>query len=621
MNEEILLLAIIAALNLIFAVWNAREARDFRESDNRFISKLPKYLALILSMVAAHSIATVLLVAATLSGFLQDTQIENLILNSNVIVFGTMAWVAGVFLIGYFLSSKKMNGVVFLNTFAVAWNSYFFLGNFSSSVKQVVSSFIYVVSFADPLKYISTGPHSEYRILAIEIFSISTITGIAITALAYYSHKKQPVTFQSGDSGFNKFLIPLMGTTLISLGFFEINFMSIFFGVGAVLLVLFAYRQMNLRVSTKSYLKISAATMLLLLVGIQGLASATPELASISGASNRNLGHLATTSSFALVGGQTGMWFSPKQDASLLQIANRNENSIISSQSGTVWTGDSNGTDWLVGGYGGSGEPKLYILGEHATSIQNLSSEWDGGDIFAISHNTTGWLISGMGSGTLPSYSKLRTNHLSLGFLNYDGNFTDLSASLPVEFDGALFASAYNGSDWLIGGGYGTNGVLVEYNGTGFRDLTPAGIGAVHAISWNGKEWLIGGMGFLSVYKDGTFYPISVRWSSFLSVNSIVWNGTDWLIGGGPEIGNTMESGFGWLGTYSIATGFVIVAIPSNIDSSVLSVASFGNGSWLAGGYVENKAQLVQYSSSGDLTDNYSVLLGNMTYVNWLGTR
>ncbi|MFI5421559.1 MAG: hypothetical protein ACHQ1H_11380 [Nitrososphaerales archaeon] len=84
MNDEIILLALTAILNLTFAVWNARAARDFAETTGKFISKFPKYLALILSAVAAHSIATVILVVATLSGFSQDSRIENLILNTNV---------------------------------------------------------------------------------------------------------------------------------------------------------------------------------------------------------------------------------------------------------------------------------------------------------------------------------------------------------------------------------------------------------------------------------------------------------------------------------------------------------------------------------------------------------
>lgn len=145
--------------------------------------------------------------------------------------------------------------------------------------------------------------------------------------------------------------------------------------------------------------------------------------------------------SYILVGGQTGTWFRQGQNPQLYKIFLSNQSAVqlnpIPSE-GAVWTGGWNGSQWLVSGWGTSpgpngSNPYIYLYDGTtqvvAGSLNQYESEssWHGGDVFAASHNGRYWLLSGMGSDTLPSFYKGRpVNHLSLA--TFDGyNFTDLS--------------------------------------------------------------------------------------------------------------------------------------------------------------------------------------------------
>ena len=152
---------------------------------------------------------------------------------------------------------------------------------------------------------------------------------------------------------------------------------------------------------------------------------------------------------YILVGGQNGTWFTQSQYPRLLQIfSDSNSSSSVNltpiAGKGTVWGGGSDNFDWLISGWGigTAGEksnPYLFVYngtGQVTDSIEDSAeAEWAGGDIFSISSNGSGWLLSGMGSGILNphtvgtgKYRPTGTNHLSMGF--FDGStFTDFSSN------------------------------------------------------------------------------------------------------------------------------------------------------------------------------------------------
>jgi len=356
---------------------------------------------------------------------------------------------------------------------------------------------------------------------------------------------------------------------------------------------------------------------------------------------------------FILVGGQNGSWFTNSQFPRLFQIS-LDENSSIeldpAAGQGTVWGGVSNGSDWLISGWGSegySGAPNPYLYLYNGTGPVNdtiedsAEAEWHGGDVFAISSNGTSWLLSGMGSGVLNPlqmgrHGPLQTNHLSVGL--FDGKkFTDLSRQLPEQMDGILYSNAYNGSDWLIGGGYLGRGVLFEFDGTRFIDLTSFieryvhSFHSVQSIAWNGHYWLIGGIDFLAKLDGSTFTDLSSNLTSLLSphttsylfaVNSMAWNGSTWLLGGGEPVALDLQPSIPWIASYN-STSFddlaaVLPQYSTHVNSSILSIAySPSKGYWVIGGYSGNSGMLLEYQSS--LSD-LSNLTGDMTYVNWIAT-
>ncbi len=60
---------------------------------------------------------------------------------------------------------------------------------------------------------------------------------------------------------------------------------------------------------------------------------------------------------------------------------------------------------------------------------------------------------------------------MSLGTFN-GSVFTDLSSLVPDQQDAILYANAWNGQYWLVGGGYKRIGVLFTFDGSNFVDLT-----------------------------------------------------------------------------------------------------------------------------------------------------
>ena len=342
-----------------------------------------------------------------------------------------------------------------------------------------------------------------------------------------------------------------------------------------------------------------------------------------------------------LVGGQNGTWFKqgqwPRLDAVYLQ--NDSEVQLFPVRSGgTVWGGGFNGSQFLISGWGtddNSYGPYVFlynganIVAERSLDYYGEASEWSGGDVFAASYNGKEWLLSGLGSGHL-SNNSIAENHMSLGTFN-GTVFTDLSNLVPKQQDAILYANAWNGLYWLVGGGYLGNGRIFAFDGSKIVDLTAQAareipsFASVQSIEWNGEYWLIGGIGFLAQYNGRNFVDLTqqlktaLRNKNFNSVNAIDWNGQSWMVGGGTPVAQLTQSQ-DWIATYT-SGGFVDLssALPLYISnatqtSSILTITA-ANEFWIIGGYSGNQGTLFLYED-GYLSD-YSSLVSDMTYVNW----
>jgi hypothetical protein len=346
-----------------------------------------------------------------------------------------------------------------------------------------------------------------------------------------------------------------------------------------------------------------------------------------------------------LVGGQNGTWFEPGQSPRLYAVHLQNDSAVelspVRSQ-GTVWGGGFNGSQFLISGWGtddDSSGPYVFlydganVLAERSLDYYGEASSWSGGDIFAASYNGKEWLLSGLGSGPLSSNSSSAQNHMSLGTFN-GTVFTDLSSLVPDQHDAILYANAWNGLYWLIGGGYLRDGRIFAFDGSRMVDLTTQAkhsipsFASVQSIEWNGEYWLIGGIGFLAQYNGHNFVDLTQQLKTALgsknlySVNALAWKGQSWMIGGGTAIAQITPSQ-AWLATYTSA-GFVDLSatLPLYISnatqtSSILTITA-ANEFWIIGGYSGNHGALFVYNDEY-LTD-YSNLVNDMTYVIWTAT-
>ena len=371
---------------------------------------------------------------------------------------------------------------------------------------------------------------------------------------------------------------------------------------------------------------------------------------------NYGVGGHARLAPYVLVGGQNGTWFDdccqyPKLYQISLTTLSVTELEPLKSGRGVVWTGEWNGSQWLIAGYGaepGDGTPNPYLYlydGSQQISVNtalfNAEASWHGGDVFAVSSNGDSWLLSGMGSDTLLGDNG-PSNHMSLATFN-GSKFVDLSNIVPEQQDAILYANAWNGKYWLIGGGYLYSGLLFTYDGNNIVDLTQnienvvANFGSVQAIAWNGNYWLIGGIGFLIKYDGQKFTDLTPELNAVLAekdslvgsccnaVNSIVWNGTVWMLGGGTPIAITSPESAAWAVAYDGSSGFTdlsrllphYLAAPIQV-SSILTV-TYTDGYWIFGGYSDGRGALLFYANN-TFTDN-SDLIHEMSYVNWVGAN
>lgn len=360
---------------------------------------------------------------------------------------------------------------------------------------------------------------------------------------------------------------------------------------------------------------------------------------------------LGDDASYIVVGGQNGTWFQQGQAPRLYKISlyNGTATSLVPvSGEGTVWSGGWNGSQMLVSGWGrdpgpSGSDPYLYLYNGQEQIVGGslgqyfAESSWHGGDIFATSYNGKEWLLSGMGSGVLNSYSNNASNHMGLAL--FDGyNFTDLSYLVPEQQDAILYANAWNGNEWLVGGGFEMTGVLFAFNGTSVVDLTPqisrsiVNFGSVQSIAWNGEYWLIGGVGYLAKYDGQNFVDLTQQlgksmhkslMSFDLTVNSIAWNESAWMIGGGAPVAETY-GGAAWLALNDNATGFVdlssslplYISNPGSSGSSILSICHSGD-LWVIGGYSQGQAALFLIDG-GTVTDISSLVSSTMSIVSWV---
>jgi hypothetical protein len=357
--------------------------------------------------------------------------------------------------------------------------------------------------------------------------------------------------------------------------------------------------------------------------------------------------------SYVLVGGQNGTWFRGDQWPKLIKISHlRTVTELLpASGNGAVWTGAWNGSQWLISGYGEGNpadalNPFIYLYDGHNQILAGTQhmlepASWNGGDIFAASYNGREWLISGLGSGPLSSNLK-PSNHMALGL--FDGyNITDLSFAVPHQWDAILYANAWNGHNWLVGGGWeGNEGVLFRFDGSIFTDLVGdaesviSNFHSVQAIEWNGDYWLIGGVGFLAKYDGRKFSDLTPQLDTVInsqyaldnrrccnSVNALAWNGTRWMIGGGAPI-TSPQPLTAWLVTYD-GDKFTDLQhlLPSHIinaaNSSILTI-TYTTNSWLLAGYANDHGLLLSYTNSTITNLSYLVNM-TMSTVNWIGER
>jgi len=377
------------------------------------------------------------------------------------------------------------------------------------------------------------------------------------------------------------------------------------------------------------------------------LTKATDELASSANCP----GHAGET--YLLAGGLNGTWFRTTQWPKLSQIY-LSSHSItkltVTPQPGDVWSGAWNGSQWLISGAGGANtdprtsDPFIYLYDgckQIVAGTQYLwdpQASWHDGDIFASSYNGTQWLVSGLGDGILPG-TLYRSNHMALG--TFDGyNFTDLSGNVPNQKDYILYANAWTGEYWLVGGGYRTRGVLFTYDGHKITNVSNKlksavpDFGSVQRIAWNGDYWLVGGIGFLAKYDGKNFTNLTPLLNDVLAaryalstaccnaVSALAWNGETWMIGGGAPIAVLGQS-TAWLATYN-ATGFADISntLPTYIsnpthNSSILAI-SYTSSSWILGGYANGRGILLSYAN-GATTDMSNLVGDDMSTVNFVG--
>ncbi len=225
-------------------------------------------------------------------------------------------------------------------------------------------------------------------------------------------------------------------------------------------------------------------------------------------------------------------------------------------QPGAPQTFGANGSAVVVGGIGVYVKQRSFTLpvfaslegNPPAAPAKNLTAQIDpyfhDGGVYAAVWNGTAWLLGGQATwnGT--------TSAALVAWKN--GVFTNLSGLIansfvngssprpPSKGDWGVWALAWNGTAWLVGGNGSRGATLLSFRGTTVTDLSPQlassrGSGWILLLAWNGTTWLIGGYHVLEAYAAGVFVDY-LPTSPFAGSGAFGadWNGTAWLIGGGP---------------------------------------------------------------------------------------
>jgi len=346
-----------------------------------------------------------------------------------------------------------------------------------------------------------------------------------------------------------------------------------------------------------------------------------------------------------IVGGQNGTWFHAGQYPRLFKLPMSRPKSTrlrtFESQ-GTIWSGSTNGTVWMISGWGNDrygANPPIVFYGPsfsivYTSSAPNSNSSWYGGDIFASSYSNNQWLLSGMGSGHLDG---IYGNHMTLATFN-GSSFKDYSSLIPDNQIGILYTNDSNGSLWMIGGGFGFNGVLFTFDGSRIHDLnrqiakSVPTFGPVTSLAWNGSSWLVGGHQFVALYDGHRFIDMTGEVlnavGAFYSVNAINWDREDatWLLTGGYPRADvrTSKAWIASLSSHSKTTNLsplISCYLRSATSSSILS-STFDKGLWALGGYAKYGAKispiLLVVSLRTSSVTNFSYAVSDMTYVIWV---
>jgi hypothetical protein len=372
---------------------------------------------------------------------------------------------------------------------------------------------------------------------------------------------------------------------------------------------------------------------------------------------------------YIIVGGQNGTWGTQTQYPQLYKLTLSNSvyaaSLLTVGSTGTVWSGDYNGSTWLISGWG-SGKylnPYITLYNDSLTGkvrlsdysqIQSEEQEWAGGDVFDVGWNGTAWLLTGLGQGSLYPGDNT-TNHMSMAVLSEDGTFTDLSTQIPDQQDMILYANAWNGNYWLVGGGwYGWGeGKLYVLSGDNITDITSEiekavpTFNSVQSIAWNGQYFLIGGVGFLAEFDGSTFTDLTPELNQALSplhilngtnynaVNTISWMGETWMLGGGSPVAYYPGVGVrsAWVASFTPGSGaaglegssfadLTSSVLPNYIaqeyNSTILTMACTTSGGCAIGGADTSGGVLLWYDGTNSI-DLSATVYANMSYVQWIG--
>ncbi|MGA8605023.1 MAG: hypothetical protein WB788_08215 [Thermoplasmata archaeon] len=253
-------------------------------------------------------------------------------------------------------------------------------------------------------------------------------------------------------------------------------------------------------------------------------------------------------------------------------------------QPGVMLSGGSNATTTLLGGIGvysqvsGFSLPVFAALspGPSGPTVVNetslVQSYFFEGGVYAIAWNGSSWLIGGQRSPGGADQGVL----IALS----GGTVTNLTGRVADHFaGGGVWSVGWNGTSWLIGGNSSKAATLVAWNNGSFTDLSSRVVGHgsqpwVQMLVWNGGEWMVGGHGVFGLWTSTGYVDLFPR-SPFQNggVYSAAWNGTSWLAGGdGSELV--------WVRGEAATAATML---PSGFDRLALMIVSADHGWFVAG--------------------------------------